>query len=489
VKTPANRTGFKIVRDANQEEGGLPRRRRRAQNTDSSLMSITLPADTTEEDAEVLFEQFGLSEEKYEIARDEAGVYLKRKQVDDTVETTEIQLPNGITAVISKAAFDANIQRSEDHPSIAVTKITFTNINRADAEDWLTDKDISFNAEDLFELGSEQVYVRYDTPESAKIKNVQIEENITATITQTRSDDIPQRMYRGIVEQAYGQYGWGHVDFLQAMADEIFSQDSDNAIWWLRRVLDEIVFYSGLPLEDRLALMQNAVGEFLAWMSSLMQALPRSVISTEDRVDLSSQSTGDESTDADGSTNSSTVNTKETADMVVKTTTKTGESDKATDDQTVTRTDDQVDAEQEQTTTDEVTTAQRSDANSDDVETEEEVQDEEITIRRSALEKHLSKGAVSTIVEEQTAQRDDGGNGAIMGAINEMGLNISKRMDKMDERITAIGGETVVRSDGDVGDGEVTDEDDDDAEEVQRTDPYRNAFLSKRTTDKLYRRG
>lgn len=443
VGSPANRTPFKVVRDGDET---VSKRRKR---TDSALMSVTLPAETTEEEAAEIFEQYALDEDVYEIARDEEGVYFKRKKLDDDVETRDIVLPNGVTATVAAQTFDKHIKRSDDQPGLTITKVTFKGLDRADAEAWLESNDVTYQAEDLFAIQEDTVLVRHDMPDDVETKELELgkDTNVVAQVAQTKRDDIPQRIYRHVVENMYGRYGWGHLDFLQAMADEKFSEESWNAIYWLRDVLDNILFYSDLSLDDRLALIKIATGEFTAYMTALVEALPRNILTPEDHVDLSSQSTADETASEEESNESSTEN-KETADMVIKkkAEAKTDESGKPIADETVVRTDEEIAADAEQEQTDEAN-AQRSDEGADAGENKD---DEVITMTRGDLKKNLSEEAIDGIVADQEAKRTDGINPALAEAL--AGITgkldtIVERQDKTDEALASIGDETIVRGD------------------------------------------
>jgi hypothetical protein len=76
------------------------------------------------------------------------------------------------------------------------------------------------------------------------------------------------------VEARYGSFGYGHVDFFTAMADPSFTNTSEEAIFILKDVLENIVF-SGLSLEERKSRIQQVLEQYMGFMNSLIDSLPK----------------------------------------------------------------------------------------------------------------------------------------------------------------------------------------------------------------------
>jgi len=268
VKRPANRSPFAIVRSSDGKK--------KARTYDTPLLTITLPAGTSEEDAQSHFTSFGLKEDEYEIVVSDSAVMFRRIALDEALlgDSSTIMISDGITAQISRSEMQEDVP--PDVPSIGLVKLTFSAekfATRADCENYLRDCEIVFNEEDLFSIGKEFLYVRHDC--DAETKDFGVQEGVVGTFAQTKRNDVPAVIYRSVVEEAYGRYGWGHVDFFQALSDNYFSQDAREAVNFLWDVLDNILFYSYLPLSDRQALVDNALQEFSVYLRAMMSALPR----------------------------------------------------------------------------------------------------------------------------------------------------------------------------------------------------------------------
>jgi len=480
VKRPANRIPFQIVRN----EGGKVQRTRR----DSALLSIRLPDETSDEDAAAIMRAYGLTEEEYEVSREEDQAWLKRKQRDaDSEDPMIIQLANGMEAEIDKAAVTRSIVRSDDQPSLSVIKINLGKVTRSEAETWLKEKDIAFNKEDLFAVAGEQMLVRHDSPEDIDTVTVDLGEGKTAVAAHTQRDDIPHKIYRMVIEQAYGRSGWGHIDFFQAMLDEQFTADARSANHWLWEVLDNILFYSDLPLSDRQSLIENALGEYNAWITALMQSLPREIMSTN-TVDLNSQG-GDDTSVAASDSGSTTeddgqeetvredetetpTETMETAEMKQKQESGAVSEEAKRDDEVVTTTEDEqkagAESEQEQAPV----KTEREDAATEETKTD----DEKISLSRSELSEIVSNAVTNALgsVEEKQRQEEELSDPTLkaLGKVADAVEGLAKRMDS----IEAAGSETVVRSDAD-DDGEAEGEEEDEDNARNEADPFRGSFL------------
>lgn len=90
--------------------------------------------------------------------------------------------------------------------------------------------------------------------------------------------DIPDGFIAVVNETAYGNWGWGQLDFAAAMADEEFCEAIDDANYRLRDVLRNILLHSALPLAERKTLMVHAVDQYKAYMIGILDSLPRQVL-------------------------------------------------------------------------------------------------------------------------------------------------------------------------------------------------------------------
>ena len=271
VKSPSNKTGFKIIR---KDDGAMQkiRIREKAKRNDSALLAISFPEGTTEEEAIQLMETFDLGED-YSVYRDEDGNYiLKRVDAESSEYAQAIEMGNGFSALVDSSA----IQRS-DKTVTGVTLIGFEFISgqkREDVEEWLNTRDIS--GYKMSTEGDVTIVHRHETKEETR--KIKIEEGIYAVVCRSSDTDVPEKVYRAVVDASYGNWGWGHLNFATALADPEFTDKSWDAIYILRDVLENIILYSGLPLDDRKTLLQNACEQFASYMGGLMDALPRGLI-------------------------------------------------------------------------------------------------------------------------------------------------------------------------------------------------------------------
>ena len=274
TKKPANKTSFKVLRDATGAEQ-IIRKRKKVKRGDENLVSIDLPAGITREEAEAYMEIFSLGEE-FTLTGDEESGFRYVRGDEDKTKTVSIDIGGGVTANVRASVFE----RAEDTKITGVTLVGVEFANTFDedqASEWLESKGVAFREEGLVETNGLWVAVRYEVPEEQEVRRVDIEEGVVGLVCRTESVDIPQQVYRSVIEEAYGSWGWGSLDFNQAVADYSFSYWAEDAIYMLRDTLYNILFYSMLPVDERKVLVKNACDQFSNYIASLIDALPREV--------------------------------------------------------------------------------------------------------------------------------------------------------------------------------------------------------------------
>lgn len=442
VKSPANQTGFKIIRDI-QKEGVMAhtdrnlRVRAKTKRTDG-LLSVDFPAGISQSDAEELMDSFGLGDD-YSLETDDLGDYYAKRTGDqfDHVQATSIVLPNGFTANIASTSLES---RSDTHVA-GVTLVglefdeTFDDVESV--KRWMDERSVNFktNGVESFEGGT--AITRHDTPEGTEVRKVRLGDGVTGLVSKTKDTDVPDKVYRSVIEQSYGNWGWGHLNFATALADPAFTDASWDAIWVLQDVLENVIIYSGLPLDDRKSLVQNVCDQFTQYMTSLIDSLPREVIEQARADRNSKQEPDDMAIDKD----SKKVTRKDTAD------TKTAEAkdDVAEDDtKEVTRDDD---ASKE----DNSEYVLRSDM--------EDMVAKAVTAALKGTEKKevTRSEEDENASDESTSEADNAGGTAVQEALSTMteamtvlGENmatITRSVKDMKGEIEEIGGSTVTRSD------------------------------------------
>jgi len=306
--------------------------------------------------------------------------------------------------------------------------------------------------------------MRHDVMPPEGSKEIEID-GATVTLAQTQDSDIPTRIYRSVIEEAYGSWGWGMIDFNQAMADAIFTRDVSEANRMLWDILDNILFYSYLPLADRQALVMNALNQFAVWLANLMSALPRAMTEPNVTVDLNSQGTRDDN--AAPSENSPSEETKETADMGKK---PDEQKAQGTENQETVERQDPDASEKETTVTETEETTQRAEV------TEEVAEDTEKVFTRSEAEEIAAAAVTAYQDKQEQAKREDaspaGIAAAVAAAIGEALAPVVQRVDGLAGKVDALSSATVVRED----DPDNTSDKETD-EEIARHDPYRGAIF------------
>lgn len=407
VKSPANKTGFKVIRK--DDKGGALQKirvRKKATRSDSSLLAISFPEGINEEDAIQLMETFDLGEE-YSVYRDEDGNYiLKRTDADNADFPQSIEMGNGFTALIDNSA----IQRS-DKSITGVTLVGFEftgGQDKEEIEEWLALRDIEA---DVVVNGKDTTVVnRHATKEETR--KVKISEGVYGSVIRSEKTDVPEKVYRAVVDASYGNWGWGHLNFATALADPEFTDKSWDAIYVLRDVMENIILYSGLPLDERKTLVQNACEQFASYIGGLMDALPKGLIEK-------------------ATTSDKTVK-NEDSNMADKDKTKVDRSDSDTKDTKV------EDKPTDKSTPEYVT---REDLT--------EVVAEAVT---AAMEAHVERtdehtdkitSALSTL-------------GEAVGKINENVDKVTRSMKDVEEEVKDLGGETTVSRSDEDGDDDKT---------------------------------
>lgn len=293
VKTPANRSGFKIIRKDNDtsEADFTPTRTRARKDSNDGMLYIALPSDFTEEQASEVMDRFGL-EEDYELVMDEGQVRLIRKDqslrsdIQDVsqAETVAIRLDKeqSIIAHVSTETFKhTNAQRSDTKIGGAVLSgIEFEGHSDRDVEKFLAEHNLDIPEENIERIDEETYYVSYKKSDKAHhTDRINLADGVNARVYRAETNDIPESIARGIVEECYGSYGYGQLDFFAALTDELYTDAAYDAVRTLGDILREITIWSGLNLSSRIDLMNNALSQYGFYMAELMNSLPRSVVS------------------------------------------------------------------------------------------------------------------------------------------------------------------------------------------------------------------
>lgn len=277
TKSPANRIGFKVIRSAGEQV-----------QRDSHLLCVELPEGVTEDVARQAAEEYGLAEQ-YDLLERDGRYYLCRSDADVDIpdnEYVKVSLNGGAVARVSNEAFQRSEefleQNAEAEPKGKSIRLTALRFDRTifdtpvKVDQWLKENDIDYPVNGVEQLEDAFAVNRADA--EGDTREVKFADGVTGTICRAEELDYPYALYGLTVEEAYGDWGWGQLDFNAMQADREYSDSAMEAIHVLSRVLENVALYSELPLDERKQLIANAVAGYAAYTIGLIDALPRSVI-------------------------------------------------------------------------------------------------------------------------------------------------------------------------------------------------------------------
>lgn len=284
VENPANRVGFKVKRD---DQGAAKVIRKRSDGEDSSLLLLILPDGTTEDHAIGIMATYGMGDDYEFCTTSDSKPALKRKKCSDDVTGVSIPLPDGCTAVLSNTAFAKRSDPDQSAIGVTLVRMEFDQMHdEAFINTWLAARSMATDTGLVKEPETAVTVLHRCDPKDSPTKSIELEAGVVAVVMRSATTDVPVRIFRSVVEQSYGNWGWGHMDFASCMADPAFTEQSWSAIDVLEDVLGNIVIYSGLTLDERKKLLHNALVSYESFMVALMDSLPMgaTVATTSDKL-------------------------------------------------------------------------------------------------------------------------------------------------------------------------------------------------------------
>jgi hypothetical protein len=275
VGKPATRAGFKILRNDSQEAETVPAK---TSQDSTKIMRVEFPAGTDETTITDVIGKMGVSMVRKTSEEEETAIVMVKEgaTLDGSENLTKLTLSNGVHVFVDMATMPA--QRAESITGVTVCELQFpTEWEVSRVEEWLKEKDISY-LEDVSRSDEEAHHVILRAnPAEAELKSIAIADEVKAVIHRSEENNVPVAIYNGVVEASYGSYGWGIIDFNQYMANEEFRQGFWNASYAFREVVESIMLYSELSIDERTALLQNAIQSFSKYLTGLLQNLPKGV--------------------------------------------------------------------------------------------------------------------------------------------------------------------------------------------------------------------
>lgn len=276
VETPANRTGFKVIREDKGTMSLLPGKQKvHSKRKDSQLLSIDLPEGVSRSSAEEIMHTYAL-EEEYEIVERDGHFSLVRSGAEERAldGATLIPLGDGVMARIERKD-----EKKQTTPGVQLVRLDFSGDGFSTVDSvkgWLIENEIDFADGGVEKTDNGFSVTRVDAVDGAK--GINIFEGVVAMVVRSEETDVPQKVYRNVVDAAYGNWGWGHIDFAASLADPCFTEHSWDALYALRDVLENIVIYSGLPMGERKRLIRGACEQYANYMDLVIDALPTTVL-------------------------------------------------------------------------------------------------------------------------------------------------------------------------------------------------------------------
>lgn len=289
---PANQVAFKVIRDDSKGEPVMtdkatvaePVRRRRIRSSQrSSLLFIEFPEGATDEDVAAIAEEYGL--EDYEVTQTADGrKCLKRSDLTEIpTDAVTVMIGEGRKAGVTRADTTA-FTSADPMPYIEIVGIEFDKAKFVDepaAMAFLQRYDIDFLEKGVENTDKLIRVMRSEFDPAAEIRRVEVEKGVVAVVTRAAVQEVTlvsSPFTEVVCEECYGQWGWGQLDFNASMADIEFCECADEASYRLRSLVENILFYSQLPVAARKELLTRATTQFSEYIGALLDGLPAKVV-------------------------------------------------------------------------------------------------------------------------------------------------------------------------------------------------------------------
>lgn len=280
VGSPANQTGFKVLRSDEGEKPMSPPVIRRTRRSEASpVLRLSFPEGHTDATVAEALKTYGLS--GYRIEEVEGVFTATRADLQSISEDTTVEVKlsdEGLTATVARQA--PSPSNAGEKPNVSLVSIEFdgSKFTKEEVQRWATEKSVDGEVQDPENEGDCYVVRRSAPSENEETRRLTLEDGVTAVIVRSDVADIPAGYYLVVNETAYGNWGWGQLDFAAKMADKVFSEQMEDAIYSLRSVLQDIMLYSPLPLDVRKDLTNRALAQFGEYVGAVMDSLPRQLL-------------------------------------------------------------------------------------------------------------------------------------------------------------------------------------------------------------------
>ena len=280
VGKPANQTGFKVVRSDKGEppmSQAVVRRTRRSET--GPVLRLTFPAGADEKSVNESLQQYGLT--GYTV-QSEGGVFTATRADLKSISpdtTMQIKLSeDGLIATVARQSPALEAKPVKGAVAIARMEFDGSKFTLEEVKQWVADNAVDGTIQEPQNEGDCYVVRRSEVPENEETREMSLEDGVVAVVVRADVMSVPAGFVAVVNETAYGNWGWGQLDFAAALADQEFSEAMRDALNTLNDVLRNIVIWSPLPLDVRKELANRALTQFGEYISTVMDSLPRQLL-------------------------------------------------------------------------------------------------------------------------------------------------------------------------------------------------------------------
>ncbi len=269
---PANQTAFKVVRKDGEEMSMQHVQRTRVKRNDA-LVSVTFEEGLDEAGVTAVMNEWGFTTFTIETSGDRLKAILRSDTDQGTMTVT-------IAGRVCEVLKPISNSTSDTKKNVAVARMDFSKDafpTLHEVEEWLVRNDIN-PSEVKFTTSDVVTSVQRHDVKDEESHVINVEFGVDFRVIRADVADIPAKFVTVISDTAFGHWGWGQLDFSAYLADQEFTEASRDAMYALREVLDQIQFYSDVPLQIRKDLIRNACNQYADHVVALMDALPSKVV-------------------------------------------------------------------------------------------------------------------------------------------------------------------------------------------------------------------
>ncbi len=302
VGKPANQRPFPVIRSADAAPTIVNGRVARTKRGSDAVLMLTFPDGYTEEMVIAVLLDFGM--DGYTILVEGDMCCAVRSDLQSIAKVTEMAAPqirltsDGVVASVDPAQYQP--KQAARSAALGLVAIEF------DKKTFDDEKIISWSQQNNVDIGNDGIenssgdvatVKRGDISKETDVRRMQVEDGVVFVLKRDCCDAdgngadgimaIPAGFVAIVNEAAYGNWGWGQIDFAAANADIAFCNSVSDAGYRMSDVMYQILFYSELPLDTRKQLVTRCLQQYGAFINDAIDSLPRQVLLLASRADVS----------------------------------------------------------------------------------------------------------------------------------------------------------------------------------------------------------